>query len=275
MAYRLAINASLGIQPYSTSKATCVGASKQYAGGNIESIASSQFGGPARQIGGPWRAKGAESRKLREMTDSRQDLGGQAGRNAPPSMPSSFLDLLNRRDPDAWRQLVRVFYPTIRDWCKRAGLQGEDCEDVAQEVFRALSNGIDRFDQDGGKNSFRGWLYGITKRQLLAHWKRQRTQQTGVGGSDAQLYFAELPEVEGGSDAGDVESERSALLRRALSLMQSSVENRTWQAFWRVAVEGHLPADVAADLGLTVNAVYLIKARMLRRFRDEFGDLLS
>ena len=65
------------------------------------------------------------------------------------------------------------------------------------------------------------------------------------------------------------------LLRRALKLLQSEVEPRTFQAFWRVVVEGNSPADVAADLGLTTNAVYLLKARLLRRLREEFEGLLE
>ncbi len=32
---------------------------------------------------------------------------------------------------------------------------------------------------------------------------------------------------------------------------------------------------MARDLGMTVNAVYLAKSRVLRRFREEFADLVE
>ena len=63
--------------------------------------------------------------------------------------------------------------------------------------------------------------------------------------------------------------------RRALDLIRSEFESRTWEAFWGVAVGRGKPADVAADLGMTVAAVYMAKSRVLRRLREEFTELLD
>jgi RNA polymerase sigma-70 factor (ECF subfamily) len=49
----------------------------------------------------------------------------------------------------------------------------------------------------------------------------------------------------------------------------------TWEAFRRFALEGIPAAQVAAELGLTVNAVTLAKSRVLKRLRKEAGDLLK
>jgi RNA polymerase sigma-70 factor (ECF subfamily) len=192
----------------------------------------------------------------------------------PSSVSSSLLDGLRGREPAAWRRLVALCYPLVRGWCLRTGLQPVDADDVAQEVFRSLAGNVERFRRDQSAGSFRGWLWGITRRQLLAHWRRR--QPAGAGGSTAQQRLAELPDLMDDASA-DVTGPggRGELLRRAVALLRTEVEERTWQAFWRVAVEGHAPADVAADLGLSVNAVYLAKARLLRRLRDEFGDLLT
>ena len=43
----------------------------------------------------------------------------------------------------------------------------------------------------------------------------------------------------------------------------------TWQAFWRTAVEGETPRDVAAALGLTAGAVYVYRNRVMARIRRE------
>jgi RNA polymerase sigma-70 factor (ECF subfamily) len=145
-----------------------------------------------------------------------------------------------------------------------------------QETFRALAASIGRFCREGGKNSFRGWLWGITRKQVANFRRRQKAWLVGTGGTEAQKQLAQLPE-----ESEDEQSfvrpadERTLLLRRALGLLQAEVEPRTWQAFWRVVVEGQAPLQVAADLGLTTNAIYLLKARLLRRLRDEFGHLLD
>ena len=77
--------------------------------------------------------------------------------HAPPSasVSSSLLERLRDRAPDAWARLVHLYYPVVRRWGLRAGLQAEDAADVAQEVFRALAGNVGRFDRAGGRNSVR------------------------------------------------------------------------------------------------------------------------
>jgi RNA polymerase sigma-70 factor (ECF subfamily) len=62
------------------------------------------------------------------------------------------------------------------------------------------------------------------------------------------------------------------VLRRALEQVRGRTSASTWQAFWQVAVEGRKPADVARDLGLSANAVYIATSRMLCRLRAELGE---
>ena len=54
---------------------------------------------------------------------------------------------------------------------------------------------------------------------------------------------------------------------------RAEFEERTWQAFWRVTVEGQDTAEVAAQLGISANGVRQAKSRVLRRLREELGEL--
>lgn len=213
------------------------------------------------------------------MKDFRQDPYGGVSTASAVSMSSSLLDRLIERDDEAWKRTVRLYYPMVRAWCQRGGLREEDAADVAQEVFRALAGNIGRFQREGGQNSFRGWLYGITQRQLLAHRRRQKNEPAAAGGSEALEWFAEVPEtgsaIDGATSSLIAPDDRNKLLQRALKLLREGVAERTWQAFWRAAVEGHAPADIASELGMSVNAVYVAKARILSRLREEFGDLID
>ena len=49
----------------------------------------------------------------------------------------------------------------------------------------------------------------------------------------------------------------------------------TWRACWEFVVSDRPAKEVAAELGLTVNAVYLAKSRVLRRLRHELVGLLD
>ena len=195
------------------------------------------------------------------------------------SMSSSLLVRLKSNDPEAWKRLAQLYYPLVRKWCQQSGLRQEDAADVAQEVFRVVAGNLARYRHERGQTSFGAWLRGITTRQLYAHWRRQKTRPIAAGGSEAQQRIAELPEAgfEGLSDPSDVfpADDRREILRRALRMLQDGVADRTWAAFWRSVVEGQAPAEIAEHLGISVNAVYIAKARMLSRLREEFGELIE
>jgi RNA polymerase sigma-70 factor (ECF subfamily) len=177
-----------------------------------------------------------------------------------------LLQRVRAGDGDAWTRLAKLYGPLVYGWCRRRGLQAEDAADVAQEVFRAVAQHIDRFD--GG--SFRGWLWTITRNRIFDHFRRVQRRPSVAGGSNAQEQLQQIPEAleESEAEANAV----GGLVRRALELIRPDFRETTWQAFWRVMMEDQAPADVARSLGISVNAVYIAKARVLRRLRDELGE---
>jgi RNA polymerase sigma-70 factor (ECF subfamily) len=65
------------------------------------------------------------------------------------------------------------------------------------------------------------------------------------------------------------------LRRRALEMVRSEFEERTWSAFWQTVVHGRSPVDIAVEMGITPNAVRAAKSRILRRLKETFGDLIQ
>src|SRR5439155_24190258 len=76
------------------------------------------------------------------------------------------------------------------------------------------------------------------------------------------------------SQQWDQEHDRH-VTRQLLELIKPSFEPTTWTAFERVALEGAAPSAVAAELGITVNAVFIAKSRVMSRLRQEGRDLLD
>jgi RNA polymerase sigma-70 factor (ECF subfamily) len=173
-------------------------------------------------------------------------------------------------DAEAWRRLVRLYGPLIYQWCRRCRLTDDDAADISQEVFRVVANRVGAFRRDRPGDSFRGWLWTITRHKIGDHLRRQERSPRAVGGSEAQLRFSEIPDQ---ISAQDQATDLDALVHRALDLVRAEFEERTWRAFWRVAVEGHTPREVAVDLGVTPDAVRMAKSRVLRRLREELPDL--
>ena len=188
------------------------------------------------------------------------------------SASSSLLERVRAHDPEAWRRLIELYTPLIYGWCRQCGLQAEDAADIGQEVFCAVARKGFRCDVPGA--SFRGWLWTITRNKVLDYFRRQKGQVHAQGGTDAQLWLAQVPEHESEStDTGAAHNNRIEL--RAVELARSGVEERTWQAFWLVTVEGKAAAVTAELLGITVQAVYGAIYRVRRRIRQELEGLVG
>lgn len=195
------------------------------------------------------------------------------------SCGSTSLSLLERAkedDPSAWERLTSLYTPMVEEWCRKAGLRGSDVEDVTQEVFLAVVRNLAGFHRDQAGDTFRGWLYIITKRKLCDHRRSALTGPMGVGGSDAQEHLLQHPadESSDSEEAGDA-NEQKLLYRRALELARRDFGDQTWQAFWLVVMEEQAPKEVAVTLETTANAVSLAKARVLSRLREEFKGILN
>ena len=54
----------------------------------------------------------------------------------------------------------------------------------------------------------------------------------------------------------------------AVDRIRGHFRDVTWQAFRRTAIDGQPARQVAAELGLSVGAVYLAKARVLKRLQQ-------
>jgi RNA polymerase sigma-70 factor, ECF subfamily len=193
--------------------------------------------------------------------------------NAATSL--TLLDKVRASDKAAWERLHQLYEPLVRHWCRQALLQEADTADVSQEVFFAVSNGIGEFHKVCATDTFRGWLRVITRRKICNRWRQLTPGALGIGGSNAQGHLLEVPGEDDGSSGDSADTETGLLWRRAVELIATDFNEQSWKAFWRVVIEGRSATDVAADLGMTANAVYLAKARILARLREEFGGLIE
>jgi RNA polymerase sigma-70 factor (ECF subfamily) len=187
--------------------------------------------------------------------------------------PLSLLERVRARDASAWRRLVDLYQPLVRAWCQRSGLQNADIEDVTQEVFAAAAANLDRFHHDRPDDTFRGWLRIITRNQINLHYRRLQDRPLAAGGSDAWRDLQQVADpLE--QDAESDSAEISELYRRALELVRGDFEERTWHAFWLTAIEDRSPTALAQELGMTPATIRQAKSRVLRRLKQEMGELL-
>jgi RNA polymerase sigma-70 factor (ECF subfamily) len=184
-----------------------------------------------------------------------------------PTSPSLLERLREPEAPD-WDRFVRLYTPLLYAWVTRLGPAGADADDVVQEVFAALVQQFPTFHYDRTRR-FRGWLWGVVRNKVRDYHRASAPVAAG-GLSDV----ADRPGGDPADELDDREYQRS-VTGQALVLLQSDFEPATWRAFWETAIEGRPAAAVAAELGLTPNAVYLARGRVLRRLRAELAGLLD
>jgi RNA polymerase sigma-70 factor (ECF subfamily) len=187
-------------------------------------------------------------------------------------MDSTSVTLLQKLrqqgQPEAWERFVRLYTPLLRYWARqRCGLQEHDADDLVQDVLAGLVRKLPAFTYEPGK-SFRAWLRQVLLNQWRDHLRRD--EQAPAAG-EVGLSRLVSPQEEDRFEAEDLQF----LVRRALEVMRAEFEPATWQACWAVVAEGRPAAEAATRLGLSVNAVYIARCRVLRRLREDLAGLLD
>ncbi len=189
------------------------------------------------------------------------------------STSSSLIDLLQQDSQPGWSRFVKLYAPLVYSWARRAGIPEEDSADIGQEVFRTVANKISEFRRQK-RGGFRSWLRTITRYKIGDYLKKQKKLDIAFGGSDSRIRIAATIEAPSEDSKAD-HDERQSLFGAALRLIQTDFQERTWQAFWRMTIEGQPVQQVAADLEMKPKAVRQAKYRVLKRLREEFGELLD
>jgi RNA polymerase sigma-70 factor (ECF subfamily) len=170
--------------------------------------------------------------------------------------------------------MVDLYTPLIRNWLRRYSLLDQDADDLVQDVLAVVVRRLPDFHKRPQVGAFRRWLRTITVNCLRDFWRNQRFTLKGAGNVD---FGGMLDQLE------DPESELSKLwdrehdefvTRRLLEMIRPRFEAKTWLAFQRHALEGVSVDQVARELGLSVNAVFIAKSRVLHMLRQESQELL-
>jgi RNA polymerase sigma-70 factor (ECF subfamily) len=183
------------------------------------------------------------------------------------STSSKLLEAVrNQGDEEAWARFVAQYAPLLLAWARRLGLRPGDAEDLVQDVFITLVQTMPTFTYERQK-SFRGWLRTVA----LNKWRdrcRAGVRPAGVG------RLSDLPAPDDAEALWEAEHNRY-LVGRALEVMRAEFQPTTWKACWELVVNDRPAAEVARELDITENAVYIAKCRVLQRLRRALAGLLG
>jgi len=199
------------------------------------------------------------------MTDFR-DRPNEYGLEAN-TVGTLTLDGVRAKQGWALEKIHRTYQTRVMQWCREKGLNSADSEDASQTVFLRLLTGIQRFTRKGRSQSLGAWLRCVAERKSIdVH--RNRTRMKLEYWPNPEL--ARQTQIE--QDPASSSPQAFAWPQRveeALEIVKNECEPQTWQAFEEVVMKGRQPNDVAAELGVARNVIYLAKSRILRRLREQ------
>ncbi len=179
---------------------------------------------------------------------------------------TALLHGLHADDGDAaWEVLDRRYRPIIIGMARRLGLSDQDAADVAQEtMLRVISEYRDgRYDRDRGR--MRSWILAIARTKIADTYRKRgvRKEARGESALIAVPTDAELEDVW-------TSERRHVILREALADLQatSKTADKTILAFEMLVFHRKNASDVAAELDMSENDVYLAKSRVAKRLKE-------
>ncbi|MEM7560293.1 MAG: sigma-70 family RNA polymerase sigma factor [Planctomycetota bacterium] len=184
---------------------------------------------------------------------------------------ASLISRARELDSQAWSELVELYGPLVAHWCGRCGLDSQQAADGVQEVFASVSKALDKYESRRESGAFRAWLWTITANKVRDFYRRNQNQVTAQGGSTALGRLEQVAVVPDDEPTDDQQMDE--LLRRGMRQVQTEFESRTWDMFRRAVIDQVPTSVIAQEFDVSPAAVRQARSRVLRRLRQQLGDL--
>ncbi len=167
-----------------------------------------------------------------------------------------------------WAQFVTLYEPLLKRWARSRGFAPQDADDLTQEVLLRLFTELPKYDKKPG-GSFRSWLFRLTANAGHDYRRRVATRRLpepdGLSGVGHESPLTEMDETE----------YLRELSRQGLELIRPEFGLQAMAAFEGTKIAGRPAAEVAAELGVTANAVYIAVNRVMTRLREVLAGLMD
>ena len=183
--------------------------------------------------------------------------------------------LLERlRDGDAvmaWEEFFQRYWRLIHTAARGRGCREHTAEEIVQEMMLTVFKQRDVFRYDPQRGRFRDWLHMVVRNAVAEH-QRAPSQRVRARGGDAEDPFPEPaddgPADDGPPDAAWEAAFEESMLAALLDVVRREVTPETYQAFELATLDELSGRQVAKLTGLSRNAVYLARKRVLKRLRE-------
>jgi RNA polymerase sigma factor (sigma-70 family) len=170
-------------------------------------------------------------------------------------------------DALAWDEFFARYWPTVYAYARHRRCSPHTAEEIVQDVMLKVFEKRDVYQYDPTRGRFRDWLGAVVRNRVAEHRRKPGNRLRAAGGDSDHG----LPEPEADDPAAEAIWEaafENALLLALLDSVRREIEPRTYLAFELATIEGLPGGDVARLTGLSRNAVYKARQRVLSRLEQ-------
>jgi RNA polymerase sigma factor (sigma-70 family) len=221
------------------------------------------------------RERLADGQVLPRLVMLLKDDSAPAGRHRPVKAGRRLMSNADTRvsiivgvrqnDPERWREFDDIYRPILFTYLRKQGLKDSDVKDVIQDIFVKLLRKIQTYDSTICR--FRTWLFKVAQHTLIDHARRRATHQKALEGWAIHMLKV------GPSDSVKMERQwntihRENILAYALKVVRARVSSKAWACFDQRLLGNRPAAEIAAELKIERNAVYVHACRVMKLVRD-------
>jgi RNA polymerase sigma factor (sigma-70 family) len=182
---------------------------------------------------------------------------------------STILSRMKQMDDRSiWDRFHGRFRRPLLAFARKCGLPESESEDAVQEILTAFLEAYKagKYDRERGRLS--KWLFGIAYTQIA---NRRRGLGRDRSPAQGESFWGDVPDHREAEGAWDAQWEAS-VLEECLGQVRREVSEKTFEVFRLIVREGRSPEEAGASLGMTREAAYVAKHRVLKRLADRMQE---
>jgi RNA polymerase sigma-70 factor (ECF subfamily) len=165
-------------------------------------------------------------------------------------------------DQIAWQEFFNLYQPLVMSYVRKKGASLALTEEVVAEVFAKLVKTMPTFELDHAKGRFRTWMWKVTMSVYVDIVRR--------GSMEGQTLPLTVDVVSGEQreDGAWIEAYRRHILEEVHRKIKAETAEKTWLCYEEFILKGRTGKEVAAEIGLTANAVCVNANRVFAKVRE-------
>lgn len=194
----------------------------------------------------------------------------QVDRPTTTALLTGLLDPAAQDAEQLWQEFDARFRPIVRGFAMKLGLSESDADDVTQEAMSRFVKFYRQGKYDRSRGRLSSWLIAIAQ-NCIVDLHQSRAARREHRGESAIADLSETNALE----ALWAEESRRVILEHAMRELKEAtrLDPRTISAFEMLAFKQKPPAQIAAELGMSVDSVYAAKNRCLTQLRQILARL--